>query len=758
MTDDQQLPPGGTAPGAISDMRAEAEAHLRALAGEQARLRDDQWTAIRALVAERRRALVVQRTGWGKSAVYFVATALLRARGAGPTVIVSPLLALMRNQVDAAARAGIHARTINSANLEEWEQVHDEIRDGAVDVLLVSPERLNNPGFRDNVLPRLVETAGLIVIDEAHCISDWGHDFRPDYRRIRTLLATLPADIPVLATTATANERVTMDVAEQLSYGGTTPRTPRGAPDGKNRHYIGHADESPGPSADLAEESDGAVVVLRGALDRESLRLAVVSLPAAAMRLAWLAANLASGALPGSGIIYTLTVAAAYETAAFLREQGIEVTAYSGKDDQARRLAAEDDLLANRVKALVATSALGMGFDKPDLGFVVHLGAPQSPVAYYQQIGRAGRGVERADVVLLPGREDRDIWAYFASLAFPPERQVRATLETLAESGRPLSTAAIEPHVDLSRGRLETMLKVLDVDGAVTRTVGGWAATGLPWAYDQERYDRVARERKREQQAMLDYLATGGCRMEFLRRELDDPEATACGRCDNCTGQPWAADVPDAGAQAARDRLARPGVSVEPRKMWPTGMKALGIDASGKIPASRTAEPGRALGRLTDVGWGATLRALLAEGAPDEPVTTQLADAVVKVLAAWDWAQRPVSVVTMPSRSRPLLVDSLGRRIAAIGRLTYLGALCYATQDGPGPRRHNSAQRLASLWRSLAVPDELRDALKAPAADGPVLLVDDQIDSGWTMTVAAAQLRDAGAPAVLPLVLATTTG
>jgi ATP-dependent DNA helicase RecQ len=715
------------------ELRAEAERHLRALAGEHARLRDDQWTAIRALVAERRRALVVQRTGWGKSAVYFVATALLRARGAGPTVIVSPLLALMRNQVEAAARAGIHARTINSANLEEWEQVHAEIRDGAVDVLLVSPERLNNPGFRDNVLPRLTGTAGLIVIDEAHCISDWGHDFRPDYRRIRTLLATLPSDIPVLATTATANARVTDDVAEQLGVG--------------TESNVG---------SDAGAGGDGGVLVLRGALDRESLRLAVVSLPAAPMRLAWLAANLASGALPGSGIIYTLTVAAAYETAAFLREQGIEVTAYSGKDDQAHRLAAEDDLLRNRVKALVATSALGMGFDKPDLGFVVHLGAPQSPVAYYQQIGRAGRGVERADVVLLPGREDRDIWAYFASLAFPPEGQVRATLETLAEAGRPLSTAALETHVDLSRGRLETMLKVLDVDGAVSRTTGGWTGTGQPWAYDQERYDRVARERKREQQAMLDYLATDGCRMEFLRRELDDPAAKACGRCDNCTGRPWPADVPDAGARAARDRLARPGVSVEPRKMWPTGMKELGIDASGKIPADRTAEPGRALGRLTDVGWGATLRALLAEGAPDQPVSAQLTDAVVKVLAAWDWAQRPTSVVTLPSRSRPLLVGTLGERIAGIGRLTYLGALGYATADGPGPRRHNSAQRLASLWHSLVVPEDLRAALKA--ADGPVLLVDDQIDTGWTMTVAAALLRDAGASAVLPLALATTTG
>jgi ATP-dependent DNA helicase RecQ len=707
MSDDQEL-------------RTAAEHHLRALAGEHARLREDQWTAIRALVAERRRALVVQRTGWGKSAVYFVATALLRAAGAGPTVIVSPLLALMRNQVDAAARAGIHARTINSANLEDWEQVHAEIRDGAVDVLLVSPERLNNPGFRDNVLPQLTKTAGLIVIDEAHCISDWGHDFRPDYRRIRTLLATLPPDIPVLATTATANERVTVDVAEQLSSG------------------------------------DLDVLVLRGPLDRESLRLAVVSLPAAPMRLAWLADALASGKLRGSGIIYTLTVAAAYETAAFLREQGIEVTAYSGKDDQSQRLAAEDDLLANRVKALVATSALGMGFDKPDLGFVVHLGAPQSPVAYYQQIGRAGRGVERADVVLLPGREDRDIWAYFASLAFPPEGQVRATLQTLAEAGRPLSTAAIETHVDLSRGRLETMLKVLDVDGAVTRMTGGWSATGQPWSYDGERYQRVAGERTREQQAMLTYQATDGCRMEFLRRELDDPEAVACGRCDNCTGQPWAAEVPSSGVAAAQDRLARPGVTVEPRKMWPSGMKELGVDLSGKIAASRLAEPGRALGRLTDVGWGSTLRGLLAEGSPDGPVTPQLTDAVVKVLAAWDWSSRPTSVVTMPSRSRPALVTSFGERIAAIGRLEYLGALAYATADGPGPRRHNSAQRLATVFQALTVPADLGAAVAA--SKGPVLLVDDQIDSGWTMTVAAALLRDAGAAAVLPLALATTAG
>ncbi len=687
-----------------AQLRDEAERHLRALAGETARLREDQWTAIGALVADRSRALVVQRTGWGKSAVYFIATALLRTRGAGPTVIVSPLLALMRNQIEAAERAGIRALTINSANTQDWDQVYAEVAAGAADVLLVSPERLNNPSFRDQVLPKLSAAAGLLVIDEAHCISDWGHDFRPDYRRIRTLLDSLPPGVPVLATTATANARVTRDVAEQLG---------------------------------------GGTLVLRGPLDRDSLRLAVVNLPTAHQRLGWLAARLRE--LPGSGIVYTLTVAAANETAAFLREQGMQVSAYSGKDDISERHLAEQSLLANQVKALVATSALGMGFDKPDLGFVVHLGAPQSPVAYYQQIGRAGRAVDSAEVILLPGREDKDIWAYFASLAFPPERQVRAALAALTESGRPLSTAVLETYVDLSRGRLEQMLKVLDVDGAVRRVSGGWEATGQPWSYDGERYERVAAERAREQQAMLDYQTTTGCRMEYLRRQLDDPAAAPCGRCDNCTGRHWPADVPEAGSEAARERLLRPGVEVEPRRMWPTGMPQV----RGKIPDALAAEQGRALGRLTDIGWGTALRALLA--GPDEPVSPQVVDAVVKVLAAWNWAARPAAVMTVPSLSRPVLIGSLGERIAAVGRLPYLGSLRYRG-EGAGPRRFNSAQRLATLWDAFEVPEV------TGLAAGPVLLVDDRIETGWTMTVAARLLREAGVPAVLPLALAVTSG
>ncbi|MFF0225078.1 RecQ family ATP-dependent DNA helicase [Streptomyces sp. NPDC004629] len=712
-----------------TDLRAQADIVLARLVGDAtgaARLREDQWRAIEALVADRRRALVVQRTGWGKSAVYFVATSLLRARGSGPTVIVSPLLALMRNQVDAAARAGIHARTINSSNTEEWDSIQTEITAGTVDVLLVSPERLNNPDFRDQVLPKLAAATGLLVVDEAHCISDWGHDFRPDYRRLRTMLADLPPGVPVLATTATANARVTADVAEQLGTGGSSD-----------------------------------ALVLRGPLDRDSLSLGVLRLPDAAHRMAWLADHLDD--LPGSGIVYTLTVAAAEEVTAFLRQRGHIVASYTGKTENAERQQAEEDLLANRVKALVATSALGMGFDKPDLGFVVHLGSPSSPIAYYQQVGRAGRGVKHAEVLLMPGREDEAIWEYFASLAFPPEDLVRRTLDVLAGSDRPLSLPALEPLVELRRSRLETMLKVLDVDGAVKRVKGGWVATGQPWTYEAERYDWVARQRKAEQQAMREYADSAGCRMEFLQRQLDDEGAKPCGRCDNCAGSRFSADTTVAALDAARVDLRRAGVEVEPRRMWPTGLPAIGIDLKGRIPAGEQAGPGRALGRLSDIGWGNRLRPMLAPSTPDAPVPDDVARAVVDVLADWakgpgGWATRaadaqprPVGVVALASRTRPQLIHSLGTRIAEVGRLPLLGSVEY-TGEAPRLSRSNSAQRLHALDGTLVVPPALASALLA--AGGPVLLVDDYTETGWTLAVAARLLRRAGAQGVLPLVLA----
>ncbi|WP_019970445.1 ATP-dependent DNA helicase RecQ [Mycobacterium sp. 141] len=688
--------------------REQAQTILEQLAGPAAVLRDDQWTAIEALVVQRRQALVVQRTGWGKSAVYFIAAKLLRGSGRGPTVIVSPLLALMRNQVAAAERAGVAAATINSGNVTEWDAIHRRVADGELDVLLVSPERLNNPDFRDNVLPALAADAGLVVVDEAHCVSDWGHDFRPDYRRIRTLIAELGADIPVLATTATANDRVVNDVAAQLGVG---------ARDAKD------------------------TLVLRGGLDRESLRLAVVKAGNPAQRAAWIAAQLDS--LPGSGIIYTLTVAQAHDVAALLSEQGHKVAAYTGSTDTAEREQLEADLLDNQVKALVATSALGMGFDKPDLGFVVHLGAPSSPIAYYQQVGRAGRGSSSAEVVLLPGAEDQDVWRYFASVAFPSEPMVRNVIRAL-DTERPQSVPTLETLVDLNRSRLEMVLKVLDVDGAVRRVKGGWISTGAPWSYDEERYRALEAARRREQQAMLDYLDTDGCRMAFLRGQLDDPELQPGERCDNCTGSRYATAVDEATLTATRERLRRPGVPVAPRKQWPSGLASLGVALSGRINAG--AAPGRAIGRLTDLGWGARLRKLLAE--PDQEVPDEVVHAAVAVLKAWNWERRPVAVMGLDSVRHPVLISSTVQRLAQLGRLIDFGTLRYAPDRRPVTAA-NSAYRVAALegcWESPHID-----------CDGPVLLVDDMTDTGWTLTMAARALRDAGALEVLPFVLASTS-
>ena len=698
-----------------------AEEVLRRLAGRHAILREDQWRAIEALVVDRRRVLCVQRTGWGKSAVYFVATALLRdgiAAGggeppAGPTVIVSPLLALMRNQVEAAAPAGIRARTINSANLDEWSEITAEVRAGGTDVLLISPERLNNPDFRDNVLPDLAASTGLLVVDEAHCVSDWGHDFRPDYRRLRTFLDALPGRTAVLATTATANARVTADVADQL----------------------------------------GDALVLRGPLDRDSLRLAVLQLPNPAHRLAWLADHLEL--LPGCGIVYTLTVAAATETAEFLRSRGFAVASYTGQVEDADRRAAEQDLLDNKIKALVATSALGMGFDKPDLGFVVHLGALPSPIAYYQQVGRAGRAVEHAEVVLLPGPEDAAIWRYFASVAFPPEEQVRSVLANLSPD-RALSTPALEPLVDIRRARLELMLKVLDVDGAVRRTRNGWLATGVPWTYDAARLRRVAEARTAEQKAMMEYAVTTGCRMEFLRRCLDDPDAEPCGRCDTCTEPLFNSEVSAESLTAAHVFLGRPGVDIAPKKLWPTGMESVGVPLKGKIAPTEQIAPGRAVGRLSDLGWGGHLRTLVAPEAPDRPVPEEVLGAVVEVLKAWahgddKWQRRPAAVVAVGSGRHPRLVHSLAERISSVGRLPLLGSLT-STHVATAAPRSNSAQRVRALYDVFTVPPEVASAL--PDLTGPVLLVDDLVDSGWTMVLAGRALRQAGATEVLPLALA----
>lgn len=732
----------------LSPIRQRAEEILRALVGrEDARLREDQWRAIEALVVDRRRALVVERTGWGKSAVYFVATALLRegwgpggqrAEGAsaGTTIIISPLLALMRDQIKAASRAGLAAETINSANATQWEEIEERVRGGEVDLLLVSPERLNNPSFRADVLPHVAGVTGLLVIDEAHCVSDWGHDFRPDYRRIKTLLGELQPGTPVLATTATANERVTADVAAQL---------------------------------EVSTSDSQEVLVLRGPLDRESLFLSVQHLPEMAQRVAWISQYLAT--TPGSGIIYCLTTSATAQVSEFLRAAGHAVEPYTGRTEVSEREELEAALQGNKLRALVATSALGMGFDKPDLAFIIHLGAPSSPISYYQQVGRGGRGVERAEVVLLPGQEDQSMWDWFAAQSFPELAQVQEVLGALDDARfqgtGALSVPVLETATSLNRGRLEAMLKVLDVDGAVSRTAKGWVSTGVPWSYDAERYARLDVARARERQLMLDYqnLPAGQCRMRFLREALDDPEVTPswrCGRCDLCGGLDLGsrvqADALAQEVQRAEASLDEIGMQLAARRRWPTGMDRLGLPLlGGAIGPARRAETGYAVERLDGIGLSAVLRSEIARAdSPDGPVPEILREPTLRVLGQLEVrldksaASGPRVVVLVGSRRHPERLRHLGHAVARTLGARPLGIL--EPQGEVGRHDTGSAFRLAHVAGEYSLAQWSTEQV-AGLKGAQVVLVDDHADSGWTLTYVARVLREAGAASVTPFVL-----
>lgn len=682
-------------------------ADLRAAVGDpNADFRDGQQEAILACLMPPYRALVVQATGWGKSIVYFLATRLLRDHGRGPTLVVSPLLSLMRNQLPAARRIGIRAELYASNNTEDWERIGEAIAKDEVDLLLVSPERLANDGFSRLLRSTSLSKVGLIVIDEAHCISDWGHDFRPDYQRLGELIRRLPPTTSVLATTATANERVVDDIRQQLG---------------------------------------GDLTVQRGPLARRSLQLQVIPGFSYAERLAWLDTYLST--IPGSGIIYALTVRDADQVASFLASRGHAVCAYHADIDNDSRVRREQQLLNNEVKALVATVALGMGFDKPDLGFVVHFQSPSNLVAYYQQIGRAGRALDQAIAVMMVGEEDDRIHEYFISHARPPLEHIEMVLDCLADSSNGRSWQELTRVLNLRHGEIERALKVLSVmpSSPIIRVDGRFQRTPNPYRHDFEREDQLARQRFRERERLVEFSQTTRCLMEMVREELDDPHAEPCGRCESCIGEPIIPlDLDEDSLEAAMEAVSGVTLKIEPRRQWPTGaLESHGF--RGNIKPELMNEPGVAIAVYGDPGVGAWVK----EDKRTGRYRDELVDAALSTLRRKLGGVTFTAVCAIPTQRANNLVPDIARRIGTKLGVPYRSCVGRKRDAEPQKAQRNSAHQAANLDGVFVISEPVQ---------GTILLVDDMVDSGWTLTIVGALLRQAGADAVVPFTLASTRG
>jgi len=685
----------------------------KSLGNPSADFRDGQWESINGLL-NRERMLVVERTGWGKSVVYFLATRLLREKGAGPTLLISPLLALMRNQIEAAAKLGVKATAINSTNQNDWNQIEEQIHQDQIDVLIISPERLANDDFRANILSVIAERVGLFVVDEAHCISDWGHDFRPDYRRIVRILQAIPSNIPVLATTATANDRVVNDIVSQLG-------------------------------TDLK--------IVRGPLVRKSLRLQNIHMPSPAARMAWLAQTIPQ--MEGSGIIYALTIRHAEQVAQWLRINDINAEVYHSKlpaqdSKVSLKEELEQKLQNNEIKALVATVALGMGFDKPDLGFVIHFQRPASVVHYYQQVGRAGRAVDNAYGILLCGEEDDHIADFFIRSAFPPQKDVTALLGALEESDAGLSIKELQTILNLSESRIkEKIIKFLTVESPspITKVKSKWHATAAATDYTINKafVDTITAVRRHEQIQMQEYMDHDGCLMKFLAKALDDPDPAPCGKCANCDpSMLFSQDFDEDLANRAAIHLRRSYQPIRPRQQWPAYAPMSTYGFSGNIKPNMQAEEGRALSLWRDAGWGQVVH----KGKYiDDQFSDKLVTACVEMIRQWEPEKKPGWVTCIPSKNHPTLVPDFAQRLANALELPFSACIEKIVDNPQQKLMENSYKQAKNLDGVFQVNLEHK-------AYAPCFLVDDMVDSRWTLTVAAALLRQAGCEAVYPIALA----
>lgn len=668
-----------------------------------AEFREGQEAAIQHLVESTQRLLVIQKTGWGKSFVYFIATKLLREAGKGPVILVSPLLSLMRNQIEAATRMGVKAFSITHENDSQSDEIQSLMAQDKVDILIISPERLSNLDFKEKILNKYSAYFSMIVIDEAHCISDWGHDFRPDYRLIERILKNLPQNLRVLATTATANKRVMDDLASIL-----------------------------GPN----------ITVHAGDLNRSSLTLQTIELPTHAEKLAWLIENIPK--LQGSGIIYTLTIRYAQLVTQWLTKHEIHAEVYNSKIEGSKE-SLENALINNELKVLVATVALGMGFDKPDLAFVIHYQMPSSIVAYYQQVGRAGRAIDSAYGILIAGNEDDEISNWFIDSAFPTSIEIHNVLLALEKAPTGLTVPKMLTQINMSSSRIEKTLKALSLEypPLVAKIGTQWRRTPIPY-HDSvlQRAERLTTLRRAELEQMHEYVKLPfESHMHFLIKALDGDTQSI----QPPSLPPLPINVDSESINIANNFLHRTGVTIKVRHKWPDLIGMPQYNLKGRIPDSEKAQEGLALCLWGDAGWAKLVKKGRYEDFSFDDV---LVHECVKMYKTWNLDSSPTWVTCVPSLNNPTLVPNFAQRLAKELNLPFIPLLIKTAHRGQQKSMANLTQQALNIDGSLAISGK--------PSNGPVLLVDDIVNSGWTFTVAAWLLRSNGSGHVIPFALATT--
>jgi len=683
-----------------------------ALGDNSAEFRSGQWEAIDAIVNRSERRLVVERTGWGKSTVYFIAAKFLRQAGKGPTLIISPLLALMRNQIETAAKYGVRAQSINSTNTGDFNAIRTAVLNGEIDVLLISPEQLAKEKFVTEVLMPISHNLGLFVVDEAHCISDWGHDFRPNYRRIVNILKNMPSNMPILGTTATANNRVIEDIRTQL----------------------------------------GNITVQRGSLTRKSLNLQTVKLPSRAARLAWLSQNINS--MPGTGIIYVLTKRDAEQVTNWLCKNGVDAHPYYNGvtkdgfvDSNNYRQHLEDLLLRSKIKVLVATAALGMGYDKPDLSFVIHYQAPGSILTYYQQVGRAGRNIPTAYGVLLSGEEDHKIHEYFRRSAFPKLEWVRKIIGLLGENDG-ASMNEIQAKLNLRYKQIKQVLEFLSVENPspVIRIGTIWKRTPVEYSMDVDKIERLTTQRLSEWEEVREYIGHKDCLMQFLATSLDDENPEMCGKCSSCLGQPVISNVINQGvAQKAVDFLNHSEMPLKCKIQIPkNALPEYGF--SGRLPSHLRAQQGKILSVWGEAGWGEIVRRDKRAGCFSDELVAAL---VAMIKERWQPNPSPTWVTCAPSMNNPNLVPKMAKMVADQLGLPFYDVVKKIKNTPSQKNQENSFHQCQNLDGVFVI--------EGMSHKGPVLLIDDVFDSGWTMTIISALLLNQGCQDVFPVALASAS-